>query len=213
VLFTVAPDAGQSCTERWCERQVPTELAPLCSVVHRCIRGFHTGCWPCTVHASGEVVTSAASQTSACTGHWSVWWRAVERVRCVKTGSGPLLDHIKHWAQASDASGDYWNDHLSLNEQGHMATIGAPDAAGCVRCMSVRASGAPVISPTALFEGVPLYICVGRLWALFLVTLTYLWASWVEPTPSHFSPLISLHSITILEWDWVIQVHWSLLCI
>jgi hypothetical protein len=72
VLFSVAPDAGLSYTGRWCQRQVPTELAALCSAVHRRVRGFHTGRWPCTVHASDEVVTSAASRSSACTGRWSV---------------------------------------------------------------------------------------------------------------------------------------------
>jgi hypothetical protein len=104
------------------------------------------------------MVTSATSRCSACTRRWSVRWRAVGHVRCVKTGSGPLLDCIGRWAQALDASGSCWIDRWSLNEQGHVAATGALDAAGCVRCMGVRASGALVICPTTLFEGVSLYI-------------------------------------------------------
>jgi hypothetical protein len=78
---------------------------------------------------------------------------------------------------------------------------------------AMDASGDPDQCITALFEGVPLYILIGRLWAPSLGTLTYLWAYWAKTMSSHLSPLISLHLIAIFEWDWVIQVHWSLLCI
>jgi hypothetical protein len=72
VLFSVAPDASLSYIGRWCQRQVPIELAALCSAVHQRVRGFRTGRWSCTVHESGEVVTSVASRSFACTGRWSV---------------------------------------------------------------------------------------------------------------------------------------------
>jgi hypothetical protein len=87
---------------------------------------------------------------------------------------------VGRWAQVSDAFGSCWIDRWSLNEQGHVVAIGAPDAARCVWCMDVRASGAPVICPMALFEGVSLYICVGRPWELL---------SW------HFDILV-----TLLSW-------------
>jgi hypothetical protein len=49
---------------------------------------------------------------------------------------------------------------LNFERARHMARSGALDAAECIRCMCVGASGAPDFCPTALSEGVSLYIHV-----------------------------------------------------
>jgi hypothetical protein len=72
----------------------------------------------------------------------------------------------KHWSVRSSLKRP-----LKFERARHVARSGAPDAAECVRCLCVGASGAPDLCPTALFKRVSLYILVWPVLGLSLESL------------------------------------------
>jgi hypothetical protein len=85
-----------------------------------------------------------------------------------------MLGQQTHEHEATDTSVEEDFDRWLSNTQDTWRTSERQtlDAASVAR--ATDASGDPDQCIMALFEGVPLYICVGRLWALSLGTLTYL---------------------------------------
>jgi hypothetical protein len=95
-------------------------------------------------------------------------------------------DHFSAGWSATDAA---WPLHFEA--RGHVAQSCATDAGTASVGGVSDASVAHAVSSTALFEGVCLYICVGRLLTLTLGHLTYLWAYWAKSKHPLSSQLIS----------------------
>jgi hypothetical protein len=90
---------------------------------------------------------------------------------------------------------------LNFERARHVARSGAPDAAECVWCLCVRASGAPDLCPTALFEGVSLYIHV---WPAKGALSWIFWHPNVLLSLAYFLSLISLAWLTNQsEFEWL----------
>jgi hypothetical protein len=200
-----ATDAGTRGDRRWPWRLSAYPSSASCSGGDR--RG---GVWATDVRRQRPSASSGAASWALRNRRW------VESVGVMTDASVDLKTTPRPLWSASDdrrtlehkSNRRVWRskiDRWEFEARGHVARSCATNTG--------TASVAHAECPTALFEGVHLYICVGLLRARYLAlwhTCEHLWA---RPTPSHFSPLISLHSIAILEWDWVIQVHWSLFCI
>jgi hypothetical protein len=215
VFFTVfsAPDAGFGGTRcsfsehrTLATHPVNTLCCNLAGTKHWMLRCCCTGRWSGTIHASGGYVTSEASLNPHV--HRTQWRPLTHRrTRLLNKNCLWLLTGVHRtlgvglWVLGVRRVRCSLKRPLNFERARHMARYGAPDAAECVRCLCVEASGALDFFLTALFEGVSLYIHV---WPAKGI---HSWTFW------HPNILLSLaYSLSLIFLAWLTnqsEFEWS----